>query len=201
MTDQTASGTPHADPASLAKASVAAAVIAALVLTLFVLPAEYGIDPTGAGRSLGLLGMANAQVPEASSGPSASLGSTALAIPDKTAIAREGAWREDSMTLSLAPHSGKEIKAHMNEGDSFIFEWSSEGGPVKVDMHGERTAAPEGEFTSYWKERQLDGGKGVFTAPFEGTHGWYWRNKSDTPVEVTVKVAGFYKDLFRPGAE
>ena len=34
-------------PATLAKASAGAAAAAALVFTLFVLPAETGIDPTG----------------------------------------------------------------------------------------------------------------------------------------------------------
>ncbi len=122
----------------------------------------------------------------------------APAVPDKAAIARKGTWREDEMTIELAPHSGKEIKAHMGAGDSYVFEWSAKGGPVKLDMHGERANAAEGEFTSYWEERELTGGKGVFTAPFAGTHGWYWRNKGETPVSVTVRVTGFHKDLFEP---
>ena len=47
----------------------------------------------------------------------------------------------------------------------------------------------------------LSEAQGSFTAPFAGTHGWYWRNKGETPVTVTVKTTGFYKDLFRPEAE
>ena len=43
--------------------------------------------------------------------------------------------------------------------------------------------------------------EGDFTAPFDGTHGWYFRNKGDTPVTVTVKTVGFYKDLFQPKGE
>ena len=74
----------------------------------------------------------------------------------------------------------------------------SPGGPVKVDMHGEAPDATDGAFTSYWEEREQTNARGSFTAPFAGTHGWYWRNKGDTPVTVTVKTTGFYKDMFQP---
>jgi hypothetical protein len=197
MTDPAANTTMQVDKTALAKASGLAAVLAALVLTLFVLPAEYGIDPTGAGKALGIAGMAAAPA-EAATVPQGQGAPAPAAIPDKAAIARKGTWREDAMTIELEPHSGKEIKAHMDAGGSYVFEWSAKGGPVKLDMHGERTDAAEGEFTSYWEERELTGGKGVFTAPFAGTHGWYWRNKGETPVSVTVRVAGFHKDLFEP---
>ena len=203
MTAQTTPPSPpptsvHASPATLAKASAGAALVAMAVLTLFVLPAEYGIDPTGVGSALGLTGMAagGEATPQVAQAPA--IDADAAVLPDKAAIARTGTWRDDEMTIKLPPHSGQEIKAHMNKGDSFIFEWAATGGPVKVDMHGERPNAADGEFTSYWAERQLDGAQGSFTAPFTGTHGWYWRNKSDVPVTVTVKTTGFYKDLFQP---
>ncbi|MCB2064603.1 MAG: hypothetical protein KDE25_14405 [Novosphingobium sp.] len=197
MSEQSTDATMQVDKPALARASGIALVLAAIVLTLFVLPAEYGVDPTGAGRAMGIDGMATGGADDSpvEAGPASN---APMKTPDKATIARTGAWREDEMTIDLAPHSGKEIKAHMNAGDSYVFEWSSQGGPVKVDMHGEKPDAAEGEFTSYWEERELEGGKGVFTAPFEGTHGWYWCNKGETPVSVTVRVAGFHKDLFEP---
>ena len=39
---------------SLVKATVIAVVVAAITLVLFILPAEYNIDPTGVGQKLGL---------------------------------------------------------------------------------------------------------------------------------------------------
>lgn len=183
-------------PATLAKATAGAAIAAAAILTLFVLPAEYGIDPTGVGGALGLTGMVavKTDAPEATAAPVA----TASALPTGASIARTGTLRQDAMTITLAPHSGQEVKAHMQAGDSFVFSWTTTGGSVKVDMHGEKPDAAEGEFTSYWEERAQTSAQGSFTAPFAGTHGWYWRNKGDTPVTVTVKTAGFYKDLFQP---
>ena len=183
-------------PSTLAKATGGALVAAAAILVLFVMPAEYGIDPTGVGRLTGIVGMGagSEQAPPAAaeapvSGP---------VTPTKAAIIRDGDMRSDEMTLTLEPHSGQEVKAHMKAGQSYVFEWSAKGGPVKADMHGEKVNAAEGEFTSYWEEKQMTGGKGSFTAPFDGTHGWYFRNKGETPVTVTVRTTGFYKDLFLP---
>lgn len=183
-----------ASPGTLRKATAAAALGAAAILVLVVLPAEAGIDLTGAGAALGLTGMAAAAPDPAEPAAAAS----APSLPTRDAIARTGAWREDELTIELAPHTGTELKARMEEGDSFVFEWRSEGGPVKVDMHGERPDAAEGEFTSYWEERELSSAQGAFTAPYSGSHGWYWRNKGDTPVTVTVRTSGFYGELFRP---
>lgn len=187
-------------PGTLGKATGVSAIAACAILVLFVLPAEYGIDPTGVGRLTGIAAMASGQ--EGAAKPvSADAPAANLAIPSKASILREGDLRSDEMTLKLAPHSGQEVKAHMKAGDGFVFEWSSNGGPVKADMHGEKVNAAEGEFTSYWEEKQMTGGKGEFTAPFAGTHGWYFRNKGDTPVTVKVRTTGFYKDLFLPAAE
>jgi hypothetical protein len=201
MTVQNASALPtriSPAPATLAKATGGAALAAIAIVTLFVLPAEYGIDPTGVGTAIGLNGMVAGEAEEAAPAPEAAAAPSDIAIPTKATIAKSAAWRQDEMTVTLAPHSGQEVKAHMVKGDSFIFTWASTGGPVKAEMHGEKTGATDGSFTDYWKELELTGGQGDFTAPFDGTHGWYFRNKGDTPVTVTVKTIGFYKDLFLP---
>ena len=187
-------------PATLAKATAGAAIAAALIATLFVLPAEYGIDPTGVGTALGLTGMVSGEASEAAPAPEAAPATTTT-TPTKASIAKATPWRQDEMTITLEPHSGQEVKAHMIKGDSFIFQWASTGGPVKAEMHGEATGATDGSFTDYWKELEITGGQGDFTAPFDGTHGWYFRNKGETPITIKVKTVGFYKDLFKPQAE
>ncbi len=200
MTATTASALPlriSPSPAALAKATGGAALAAVAILTLFVLPAEYGIDPTGVGSAIGLNGMMSGEAKAVAAAPEAAAPSNG-AIPTKATIAKSAPWRQDEMTITLAPHSGQEVKAHMAKGDSFIFSWASTGGPVKAEMHGEKVGVTDGSFTDYWKELALTGGQGDFTAPFDGTHGWYFRNKGDTPVTVTVKTVGFYKDLFQP---
>jgi hypothetical protein len=184
---------------TLATACVAAAGGAAVILALFVLPAERGIDLTGLGAVLGLTGMgaAEAETKAEAAAPSAPVG--AEATPTKETIAKATPMRADEMKVVLAPHSGVEVKAHMAKGDHLIFRWEATG-PVKADMHGE-PPGKTGDFTTYWKEKDLTSGQGAFTAPFEGIHGWYWRNKGETPVTVTVKTSGFYADLFQPPPE
>ena len=100
------------------------------------------------------------------------------------------------MSLTLQPDEGAEIKATMRKGEQFVFNWATEGGPVNVDMHGEKLNAGD-KFTSYWKAQQIASDQGTFVAPFDGTHGWYWRNRGDKPVTVKVKVSGFYEKLAR----
>ncbi|CAN7606554.1 transmembrane anchor protein [Phenylobacterium sp. LjRoot225] len=184
-------------PRKLAVVCAAAAAGAAAILTLFVLPAERGIDLTGLGSALGLTGMTGdeaAAEPEAAAGPAAM-----AATPDKATIAKATPLRSDEMRLVLPPHSGVEVKARMAQGDHMIFRWEATG-PLKVDMHGERLDGGD-QVASYWKETNLTSGQGALTAPFEGKHGWYWRNRGETPVTVKVRTSGFYKELFQPPPE
>jgi hypothetical protein len=190
-------------PGALVRATLGATVAAAAILTLVVLPAEWGIDPTGVGTALGLTRMAaGAEADEADMPVARPAAASAISIPPqvKDNIAAKTAWRTDERTLTLPPHSGIEVKAHMVKGDHLIFRWTATG-PVRMDMHGEPKGGKEGEFSTYWKQKKLTEAQGSFTAPFEGTHGWYWRNGGETPVVITLKSAGFYNDLFEPPVE
>ena len=85
---------------------------------------------------------------------------------------------------------------HMKQGDGVTFHWKATD-LVLLDMHGERPK-PEGAWTSYAIEPAVSEASGTFVAPFEGTHGWYWKNENDAPVKITVEVSGFQADLYRP---
>jgi len=183
----------------LAAASLSALLGAAAILTLFVLPAEYGIDPTGIGKAIGLTAL-NGTIEEVEDGPSAApaFGKATVAVPPQTRdnIIRTTPFRSDERTLTLAPHSGVEIKAEMQTGDQFVFAWKASG-PVKMDMHGERSLTAQ-DFSTYWKQKGLTEAQGSFMAPFPGIHGWYWRNQGETPVTITLKTSGFYRKLIQP---
>lgn len=194
----------QASSRSLARASIAASAAAAAILVLFVLPAEWGIDFTGAGKAMGLTRMAQTgdgdDVAQGAEAPAAA--TSQMIVPQvKESIAVTTAWRSDEKTITLPPHSGTELKARMAKGDRLVFRWAAQGGPVRMDMHGEPTGGKSGEFSSYWKQKDLTEAQGSFTAPFDGTHGWYWRNGGETPVTIELKTAGFYMELFEPPAE
>lgn len=194
-------GLPYeASTRSLGLASGTALVVALLILVLFVLPAERGIDLTGIGARLGLAQMRSEPAPAAEkASPGQAAASSAglvVAAQGKLEIAKATPLRSDDMTIVVKPHSGVEVKAQMKTGDHLIFRWDATA-PVKMDMHGERPNAGD-EFTRYWMESDMTGGQGSFTAPFDGRHGWYWRNRSDKDVTIKVHTAGFYEVLFQP---
>ena len=178
----------------LLRATVIAIAVAAVLLVTVVLPAEYGIDPTGLGGRLGLTSLSSAAPPPPASAPAEP---TVAAAEPLALVKRTDAFRSDEMSLTLLPGKGAEIKATMGAGDSYVFSWTTDGGPVNFDMHGERPNAGD-EFTSYWKDKQQTSGHGSFVAPFAGSHGWYWANRGGAPVTVTVKTSGFYEKLYKP---
>lgn len=71
-----------------------------------------------------------------------------------------------------------------------------EGGTVNHDTHGEPTDNPKATH-SYKKGRGVAGDDGVLTAAFDGHHGWFWRNRGDVPVTITLTASGAYSDLKR----
>lgn len=186
--------------ARLLKATALAILVAGVILVTTVLPAEYGIDPTGLGARLGLDVLANTSSNASVTGgaPLDAVGQPVKPVEANVVSKRTAAYRSDTLSLTLAPGKGAEIKAAMKAGDGFVFDWSATG-DVASDMHGERTVAAKDEYTSYWIERSQRRASGTFTAPFDGTHGWYWLNQGEQPVTVTVKTTGFQEKLFFPG--
>ena len=201
ISDLTGKGLPSS--IALVKASAVALLLAAVVLALIVLPAEYGIDPTGIGQRLGLAAMSDADESEDAqeAAPVQLVDETRVTEPVSVLDAvweRDTEFRTDEMSITLKPNEGGEIKALMAAGDRMMFSWKTDGGGVNFDMHGEALNAAKDEFTSYWKGRDQATAHGAFEAPFAGTHGWYWRNRGSVPVTVRVKTSGYYEKLFEP---
>jgi len=192
----------------LVMATGIAAIVATLVLLTTVLPAEYGIDPTGIGTRLGLTalstpaddGAAKAAPDTAAVDPSTNLSGAAPLAPigDTRVLSKHASdVRRETQSITLAPGEGTERKARMKAGDTFVFHWTADAA-LSVDMHGERVDAKEGEFTSYWLEDDQSKASGAFTAPFDGSHGWYWENQGNTPVTIRLELSGFQQELFSP---
>ena len=183
--------------AQLWRATAIAALVAAVILVTIVLPVEYGIDPTGSGRTLGLFRApaADARASEVAKSDPAE----GDAIPASATLIRKSTpFRTDEMSLVLESGEGGEIKAVMGKGEQFVYSWVAEGGPVDVDMHGEASDAKNDEFTSYWKDEGQERDSGTFAAPVTGRHGWFWQNLNDQTVTVRLKTSGFYEKLIRP---
>ncbi len=198
----------------LLRSTVIAALVAAALLVTTVLPAEYGIDPTGIGRTLGLTQMgeiktqlaAEAAAEEAPPPVAAPAEAPIAAVtPPQAEVAPEPAAqtepapeaRSDTVSFKLAPNAAAEIKLVMNEGAKVEYEWSSAGGAVNYDTHGDPFGAPRDFYHGYGKGRNQPSDAGTLQAAFDGKHGWFWRNRSGKEVTVTLKVRGDYDKVER----
>lgn len=185
----------------LFRATAVALVAASAILVTVVLPAEYAIDPTGAGRALGFtqMGELKAQLAEEAAADAIPPTAPTLPVSQPVAGAEPAAAdrRSDVTTLTLAPGEGAEIKAKMAKGASLQFNWSVEGGAVNFDTHGDPPNAPRSFYHGYGKGKNSTGEQGTLVAAFDGKHGWFWRNRSDQPVTITLRTDGIYKDIKR----
>lgn len=180
----------------LFKATMIAIVVAIIILVVVVMPAEYGVDVTGLGKKLGLMKLANSPVVNVliEENPEKQINSS---IATKNIWISNEVFKEKTLTISLMPDQGAEIKAIMQQGQNFIYNWQASG-KLYFDMHGEEFNAANNEFTSYWENESQDNASGSLIAPFSGTHGWYWQNKTSEPIKVELKISGFYKDVYLP---
>lgn len=163
---------------SLVKALLCALVIATVLFVTMVLPAEYGIDPTGLGTRLGLNNLTNAVPPE-----------LVLNNPGEGELE----LREDTTEIVVPARDGLEYKFFVNQHATLTYAWSSTG-PVYFDLHGEPENNTTGSFVSY-AEAKLTEMKGSVTTPFAGSHGWYFRNDTETDATVTLTTRGSYSIL------
>jgi hypothetical protein len=186
--------------AQLLRSTIIAAISAVVILVTVVLPAEYGIDPTGAGRILGLTEMGEikrelaeeAEQDRALHGgadESSSLLDAIFGLFVPTAHAQE-AWR-DEITFTLVPGASAEIKLVMEPGMTAEYAWVATGGRINFDLH----AHGAGQSIDYDRGRGVTSGEGEIRAPFAGEHGWFWRNRDKADVTVTLQLRGDYGEV------
>jgi hypothetical protein len=201
----------------LLRSTIIAALAALAILLTIVLPAEYGIDPTGVGRVMGLAEMGDIKVqlsreaeadraidssripalpapaqPERRSG---SIGAIFAQLLIRPAMAQT-APRSDEMSVTLKPGEGAEVKLVMKKGAKARFAWKTDGGLVNCDLHGEPDNAPSKTHT-YKRTRGAAEESGSIEAAFDGNHGWFWRNRGTEDVTVTVQATGSYAAIKR----
>jgi len=166
---------------SLLTATGVALVVALVVLTTTVLPAEYGIDPLGTGRALGLSSIGGASAPTVIPKTAASGG------PITT---RPTGYKVDAIEFTLRPGDSVEYKYRLDTGATMLYTWKTSA-PIEFDMHTEPDkggAAASDSFEAGTKNE----GHGSYVAPYAGIHGWYWKNTSTDFVTITLQTAGFY---------
>jgi len=162
-------------------ATLLALCAAVAILFVAVLPAEYGIDPLGTGRMLGLTALSGTVEQVA---PSLSA-SVASAAPEQSV-----AMQQDVYEVELRPFEGVEYKYRLELAAGLVYAWTASAS-VGYEFHGEPDGAPPKYFDSYNKGVGVEG-HGTFIAAKAGIHGWFWENKGATRVKVRLRTTGFY---------
>jgi hypothetical protein len=172
---------------SIAVASGCATLVAVALLVAVILPAEYGVDPIGTGRTFGLLALSGAGAAQPVPPPQ---GAALAPTRDGDVALYPKGFNVDAREFVLGPYEYVEFKYHLEKDATMLFSWRADA-DVTQDFHGDREGEAGAEPQSYDKKprRQADGS---FVAPFTGIHGWFWENPGGESVTVRVTTAGFY---------
>ncbi|HQZ59891.1 MAG TPA: transmembrane anchor protein [Acinetobacter sp.] len=191
----------------LIKSTAIAAVSAVVVLVTCVMPAEYAIDPTGIGKVLGLTKMGEIKqslAEESENGINAeqtvnSVEQISVETSTQTATSNAQmimpAINKESISIELKPGQATEVKLTMPQSASVNFDWKAMGGGLNYDTHGDPVNAPKGFYHGYGKGKNETTQQGVLKAAFDGKHGWFWRNRTENPVTVTLLVEGQFSEM------
>ncbi len=186
---------------------VAAVVVAALLLVTVVLPAQYGIDPTGAGRLMGLTALSSSgtrtiEITDVIGGNEVVRTVEVADAGDPTplpnpAVFQQGTepMRTETLQIPIGSDEETEVKVVLTAGKMVLFSWEVDRGTVYSDYHGHDPALGPDFWVRYREQQEGSGGEGSLVAPFDGEHGWYWVNYNEFPVVVTLTVTGYHDGL------
>lgn len=113
------------------------------------------------------------------------------AVATSAPAAPAAAVRTDRTSLTLEPDEGAEIKMTMTAGGRATYSWSTDGEPVVYDTHGDGEGVTYRGYGKGTDSRM----QGTIVAEFTGHHGWYWRNRGEEPVTITLETRGDYQSI------
>lgn len=208
----TANNQPILNKIQLLKSLLIAILIGAVVLITAVLPAEYGLDPLGTGELFGFskLYQENKQTENNKTDSSLNfkkIKMEKLGSPQSTPTPSEAdnpppevqyTEREDTIEVVVPAKKGIEYKFKSLKYGSTKYEWATNKGIVYIDFHGEvkQEKPPENVFYESYTLAYSNNMAGTLTAPFEGKHGWYFRNDTNEDIVVSIRLNGQY-DLLK----
>ena len=172
----------------LAVAAGAALLVAGLILVMFVLPAEYAVDPLGTGARLGLLDSAT---PASRSKRSKHGDGERRRRRPIIVAAGRGLQAGDGGRSQLGRGEGMEYKYRLDKGEALLYSWKAPARSTTSSTPSPTARRAATRRPTRRRTRQT-GASGTLTAPFSGIHGWYWENTTDQEVTVTLTTAGYY---------
>ena len=124
----------------LLKSTIIAIIVAIILLVMVILPAEYGTDPTGVGKLLGLKEMGDikmslleeSQNELSQENNTSSIDTDSL---DKTMV--NNTINNDVVEITIEPGKAIEIKLEMKSGSLVQYEWKTIKGGLNYNLHGD----------------------------------------------------------------
>jgi hypothetical protein len=202
---------PNLTSSQIIKATVIALATSFVITIVAVLPAEYGKDYTGLGKMLGFsrlhqndnevekkLAENEAIAPIFKELTLNNVGSElAEQKPNEAnnpAPVKQYENRKDSIKITVPAGKGLEYKIAVLKYGQVKYAWKTNNGILFVDLHGDVKSADtkSGYFESYTVANS-NNMAGSFIAPYEGKHGWYFKNKTNQDIEVNINLTGQYQ--------
>ena len=189
----------------LVKSTILAAIVAVALLITIVLPAEYGIDPTGLGKVINLKKMGEIKVAlaeEVAADNAKDVQQQVVqekqvtvtpVVVEQTVSEPAKLMKQETISVTLTPNQGTEVKASMRKGATVKYKWSTNGGRANFDVHADSKALKI-KYHNYEKGSEQTK-EGTLTAAFDGSHGWFWRNRTSKTLTIALNVSGEYTTL------
>ena len=99
---------------------------------------------------------------------------------------------QESITVTVPARGEIEYKVLIMKGATIQYAWKTGAKKLFFDFHGDPKGDTSGYFKSYETGTESQS-NGNLTAPFEGKHGWYWKNNSNEAVQVNLDIKGAYQ--------
>lgn len=199
---------------------IIAVIGSSALLLIAILPAEYGIDPTGMGEKLGLLAMSKQAVSkkehskkEKPTQISTYDGKTSFNIGEYDAKAeRINESVQGLIHLENTPFDSQVIEINIEDigeveykfimpaDTTFVYAWevlNPRGDGVYYDFHGHPASKDATRFPNNFEMAYAKGEgtaqNGSFTSPFAGYHGFYFMNIEEGPITVRLTISGYWQ--------
>ena len=182
----------------LLKSTIIALAIAGVLLLCVVIPAEYGTDPTGVGKLLGLkkMGEIKAKLKIEAINEDQKLHENISTNEEKKESFQKSIIKKDITEFVIAPDDAIEIKLEMQQGSSVKYKWTTNDRGLNYNLHGDGYKGLQ-KSTTYKKGRMTTTDNGELKAEFDGYHGWFWRNRNSETVNVILETDGEYIQIKR----
>ena len=188
----------------LLKSVLIAMIIGVLVFVIAILPASYGKDPLGTGKLFGFsrlfvdksttnnINYKHLKISKLGSDANVPKPIEANDLPSTTPYLKQ----TDTLKIIVPAKKGIEYKFKVKKYATVKYEWFTTNKEiVYLDFHGEvkQENAPKNVFYESYTLAYSNNMAGTFTAPFNGKHGWYFRNEYDKDIQLFIILNGEYE--------